>query len=241
MVMERWIKGQEARGNTAATEAGRKLLGIHGDISFPSVATPVEARATTQIPEPASEIPTVSAELYVKTRKALAKKGYTFIVDILPVSIGQLAKDEATNQRVNASENMRAIVPPQMEVAINPKNLRIKNSNSKSTEDQIRMLKEEEKALKVKLPQEIRDIISIRMQTASVLAQVDAKYQKKTGKVLFTNWFGRTDDQTIPGGVVIVGRFDSASRLDVCVWPRGYGVDFVFAVPVVVLPRKLAV
>lgn len=78
------------------------------------------------------------------------------------------------------------------------------------------------------------------MQNASVLAQLDFKYQEETGKVLFTDWFGRTDDQTVSGGVVGVGRFDPTSRLVVCGWPRDRGSSIVFAFHAVVLPQKLA-
>lgn len=214
-----------------------------------SIAVPMSNAAaaaekpTLKTPEASFEIPTVSEEQYVKTHEALAKKGYTFVVAIEPLSIGQLVTGE-TSQRfgyVNPSEHMRAIVPLQMEVAINPKNLRIKNSNSKSTDDQIKMIKDEEESLKGKLPQEIRDLISMHIQNASTLAQLDDKYQKETGKVLFTNWFGRTDDQTVPGDVADVGRGDPTFRLRVSVWHRGNGVDGVFAVPVVVLPRKLVI
>lgn len=190
------------------------------------------------------EIPTVSEEQYLKTREALAKEGYAFVVDILQVSIGQLATDEATSQRfgyVNPSENMRAMVPPRMEVAINLQNLRIKNSNYKSTDAQIKMIKGEEASLKGKLPQEVRNLISMRMQNASVLAQLDDKHERETGKALFTNWFGRTDDQTVPGSVAGVGRRGPTSGLGVGDWYRGGGLGSVFAVPVVVLPRKLAV
>ena len=192
------------------------------------------------------EIPTVAEALYGQTRKALAKEGFTFIAAIEPVSIGQLVTDEATSQYfgyVNTSENMRAIVPPQMEVAINPKNLRNRDSNFKSTDTQIRMIQEEEAALKGKLSQEVRDFISMRIQNASVLAQLDSKYHSKTRKVLFTNWFGRTDDQTrSPGFVASVGRHAPAHHLFVDDWVRGYGGGLlIFAFPVVVLPRKLAV
>ncbi len=185
-------------------------------------------------PERALNIPEVSEAMYMQTREALAKEGYTFVVDILPVSIGQLATDEKTSQRfgyVNSSENMRSIVPPRMEVAINPNNLRIKNSNSKSTDDQIRMLEKEEAVLTAKLPQGIKDIISIRIQNASVLAQLDNQYQKETGKVLFTDWFGRTNDQTVPGYVALVGRDVLTSGLGVDDWSRGSGVSVSLQFP----------
>jgi len=211
------------------------------DIPFPSAAV---EKPVAQTPETPVEIPTVSEELYMKTREALVKEGYTFVVDIESLSIDQLAEDPVISQRfgyVSPSEDMRGIVPPQMEVAINPKNLRIKDSNYKPTDTQKIMINNEETGLKDKLPKDVRSLISMRMQNASVLVQLDDKYQKETGKVLFTDWFGRTDDQTVPGIVAGVGRFDPADRLDVHDWDRGGGDDYVFAVPVVVLPRKLAV
>lgn len=199
---------------------------------------------TTQNPKSVFEIPTVNESWYLKTREALAKEGYTFVIDILPVSIGQLVADEATSQRfgyVNASVSMRAIVPQRMEVAINPNNLRIKKSNNKPTGDQIRILKEEAAALKAKLPSEVRGLVSMRMPNASVLVQLDNKYQEETGEPLFTAWFGRTDDQTVPGRVAGVGRGGPAGRLNVFDWRRDGGTGDVFVVPMVVFPRKLAV
>lgn len=109
----------------------------------------------TLAPEARFKIPRVSEALCSQTRDALAKKGFTFVVAIEPVSIGQLVTDEATSQRfdfVHSSENMRAIVPPQMELAINPKILRIRRSNSKSTNTQIKMIQEREQLLNVDFP-----------------------------------------------------------------------------------------
>ena len=208
-----------------------------------TIKTPVETKNIIGA-QSVFETPTVNEDLYLKTRESLAKEGYTFIVDIEPLSIGQLATGQATRKSfgyVNPSENMRAIAPQQMEVAINPNNLRIPNSNSKSTDTQIGMIQKEETALKGKLSQEVKDLINMRMQNASVLAQLDHKYQEETGEVLFTDWFGRTDDQTIPGNVADVGRLDPTGGLDVVDCRRGRGPGYVFAVPVVVLPRKLAV
>ena len=212
-------------------------------IASPAPTTPVAVEAPAVKISETFEIPTVSKELYLKTREALKKEGYTFVVAIESLSIGHLASDPVISQRfsyVNSSEDMRSIVPQQIEVSINPKKLRIKNSNSKSTDIQIKMIKDEEAALKGKLREGVRDIISMSMPNASVLSQLDSEYQKETGKVLFTDWFGRADDQTVSGFVAVVGRFDPTSRLLVLDWVRA-SLGIVFAVPVVVLPRKLAV
>ncbi len=179
------------------------------------------------------KIPAASKELYVKTREALAKEGYFFIVDILPVSIGKIFG--------YTSENMRATVPPQMEVVINPKKLTIGASSSWPS-DQRSAIEKEEAALKARLPQEIRDLVGMPMQNTSVLMQIDDVYKEYTGKVLFTNWRGRTyDDQTSPGDSGSIGRSDPTSEIWGHDWNRGNEPGHVFAVPVVVLPRKLTV
>lgn len=137
---------------------------------------------------------------------------------------------------------MRANVPPQIEVAINPNNFRIEGSNNLSTGDQFEKIKKQETILKYKLPENVRGIISMIMpEHASILAQLDFEHQKRTEKVLFTDWFGRTDDQTVPGYVAHVGRYDPTYRLGVNDWHRGGRHVYVFAVSVVVLPRKLVI
>ena len=221
----------------AKKEAFSKAAGL------PENPLAVNAKTAVRTPE-TFEIPAVSEELYLQTRKALEKESYTFVVAIKSVSIDQLITDGATSQRfehVYPSENIRGTVSPQMEVAINPKQLRIKGSNSKPTGTQIQMIKDEEARLKGKLPQEVRDFISMCMQGASVLAQLDGEYKKGTGKVLFTDWFGRTNDQAFPDVVASVGRYNSTLGLRVYGSRRGLGDGDIFAVPVVVLPRKLAV
>jgi len=208
----------------------------------PAIADVAPARSLQPV---APEIPTVSEELYTRTREALAREGFSVVIPIKPLSIGQLGIDVATRGRfdyISSSEEIRAIVPSEMEVAINPKHLRVKGSNCQSTDTQIRMIREEEEALKGRLPQDVRDIISMSMPSASVLAQLDIEYRDRTGEPFFTGWFGRTSDQTDRGYVANVGRYNPFHRLlDVCDWDRGRLIDVVFAVPVVVLPRKLAV
>lgn len=192
----------------------------------------------------ALEIPTVSEELYNRTREALAEQGFTHVVTIQPLSMGLLATDEATSNRfdyVNPSENMCSITPPQMEVVFDPKNLKIKNSNSKSTDTQIKMTGEDEAKLKGELPEDVRGLISMPMPNASTLAQADFDYQDKTGKPLYPDFWVRTDDETAPGRVADVGRRAPSDRLPVNGWCRDYSNVYVFAARVVVLPRKLAV
>jgi len=205
-----------------------------------------EAKAPViKISKSAFEIPTVSEEQYTETREALEKLGFNFVVTLNPQSIDQLANAPTTAPLfgyINPSDKMRSNLPPQMEIAIDPNHFRIEGSNNLSTTDQFKKIKEQEVILKEKLPENIRNVISmLRPKHASILAQLDFEHQKRTRRVLFTNWFGRTDDQTVPGFVAIVGRYVPASRLDVFGWNRFYGNILVFAVSTVVLPQKLAV
>lgn len=190
------------------------------------------------------EIPTVTRELYAQAREALAREGFTFLVTIRPVSIGQLAGDRATRDffgYINSSKEMKSNIPPQIEVAIDPNNFKIEGTNNSPTDDQIRKIKEKEALLRGKLPENIRNNITmLNPEHASILAQLDTQHQVRTRMgVLFTNWFGRTDDQKFSGFVACVGREGPARRLRVESWYRTRGYHNVFAVSIAVLPRKL--
>ena len=59
--------------------------------------------------------------------------------------------------------------------------------------------------------------------------------------MLFTNWFGRTDDQTSLRSNARVGRNDQTRKLEIVDWFRDKGHGGTFAVFAVVLPRRLLV
>lgn len=225
-------------------EAARTWTESYPDIPLSSTTARAEKQAI-ETPKSAFEIPTVSKELYEKTREALAKEGFTFVVEIKPASIDQLVTGtkRLLFGYINPAREMRSNISPQIEVAIDPNNFRIEDSNNLSTDDQIEKIKEREAILKGKLPKDVRDVISMLKppKYASILAQLDFEHQTRTGRAFFTNWFGRTDDQVIPGSVAHVGRFGPTSGLLVRDWARGDGRDYVFAVSAVVLPRQLAV
>lgn len=192
------------------------------------------------------EIPTVGEGLYAQTREALAKIGLTFVVAIEPVSIGDLLEDSATKGRfgfVGSFRTMREVVPSQMEVAIDPRNVKIAESNNLSIDVQLRRIEVWRAALKRKLPQKVGDVIKVRMPSASVLAQLDFAYQRRTGKPLLPDYFARAKDPVFDS-VVDVGREDSQDDNRLVIsghgWAYGDGHPSVFAVPVLVLPHKLA-
>lgn len=199
-------------------------------------------------PKHTFEIPTVSEARYEQVCKALAEKGITFVVAINPESIDQLAANEKTKpffdfDHVDSSGEMRSDVPPQMEVAIDPRNFRIEGSASLSPVNQLEEIDDTEAFFKEKFSRNVRGLISMLRPNASILAQLDFKHQKRTGKVLFTDWFGCANNQfSDPDkGVTCVGRKDPTGGLRIGDWNFVDGLDIVYAVSAVVLPRKLAV
>lgn len=196
------------------------------------------------------EIPTVSEELYSRILEALKQAGYKFIVPIRSVSMQDLlAEDELREQRgearrlgyVNDSKRIRATVPPEMEVAINPARFKIEGSNRLSTGEQKIRVKQEQARLRGQVPEDIRHLVKMEMADPSTLSQLEDKYMdKNNGELLLPDWFARTDIQTVRGDVALVGRGGPADRRDVFDWHRDLGHDFVFAASVVVLPRKSA-
>lgn len=190
-------------------------------------------KAPTETPK-SFEIPTVSEEVYKRTIEALAEEGINFRITIEPKSLGQLFEEENSREQgnrfgyINSSTSLRAIVPPQMEVAIDPNNFKIGGSNNLSTANQIKKILERERILKdvlrTKAGDEVANAISIMPMikgSSSVLSQLDFAYQDKEGKLLFPDFHGRTDDQSVSGFVAHVGRAGPAGRLRVRGWGRG--------------------
>lgn len=200
------------------------------------------------VPESLTDgIPAVNKETYKRILEAVEVTGYNFVAPIRPVSVNGLLMEDGQRKSkrlgyVNESEVMRAVVPPEMKIVINPNKFRIKGSNNLSTEEQKKKIQQEETEWKDQLPEDIRPFVSMRMVDPSVLCQLeDAYMDKNEGKLLLPNWFARTDVHSVPGSVADVGRDDPTYRRYVGDWYRGLGRRRVFAVSVVVLPRELAV
>lgn len=195
----------------------------------------------------ADEIPAVSKETYKRILEAVEATGYNFIASIRPVSIDNLLVEDSQREPrrlgyVNDSRVMRTAVSPEMKVAINPNKFRIEGSNNLSTDKQKKEIKEEEARWKSQLPEDIRPFVSMRMVDPSAISQLeDAYMDRNKGKLLLPDWFARTDVQTVPGDVAVVGRGAPTYQRHVADWGRGLGRHFVFAVSVVVFPRELAV
>lgn len=191
------------------------------------------------------EIPTVSEEIYAETRRAVetAIPG-VFITQIRSVSIEDLLTEDLIRvQRrlgyVNDSRTMRATVPPEMEVFINPKAVRIEESNRLSTDKHKTRIAEAQANFRERLPEKVRHFVNMYMVDPSTYSQLEDAWMDAGKGLLFPDFFARTDVETVRGGVAGVGRFGPGYRRRVRGWLRGRGVGLVFAVPVGVLPRKL--
>ncbi len=251
MALERWIQEQIRKRNDFAVRRGRLLQEEFGDVPDAPLVSgqSKEPRAVqTVAAEPISyaiEIPAVNEELYNRTREAVEKTSCNFIAAIRPLSIeGLIAEDTTREQRrigyVNPSRTMRSAVPPEMEVAISPARFRIEGSNRLSTDAQKTIIEEEKVMWMEKLPEDVRSFVKVQMVDPSTLSQLEDAYMDATGKLLLPDFFARTDVQTVRGHVADVGRYAPSDGRDVYDWDRDCGSDDVFAVFVVVLPRKLA-
>lgn len=213
-------------------------------------ARPSESLPSRLKPTPFEiEIPTVSDETYAETRKAVEATG-AFIVSIRSLTMEDLLReDEQRGQRgepkrlgyVNDSKTMRATLPPEMEVFINPNAVRIEGSNNLSTDRQKIKIAEVEARFKDHLPERVRPFVSFHMVDPSTYSQLEDAWMDAGRGLLLPDYFARTDVRNVEGGVARVGRHDPSDQRDVDDWNRVHGDRFVFAVPVGVLPQKLAV
>lgn len=194
----------------------------------------------------AIEIPTVSEEDYIKTRRAVnaAIEG-VFIARIRSVSIEELlAEDEHRESRqrrfnpdwVDSSITMRATIPPKMEVFIDPNAV---GSNHLSTDEQKTEIAKVAARYREKLPEALRGNVDWHMVDPSTMSQVEDAWMVAGNGLLLPNFFVRTDVQTVEGVTAIVGRGVPSDRREIRGWGRDDGYGIVFAVAVGVLPRKL--
>ena len=236
-------KASLAESIIGLTKVWREAFGdfpLPGQVSKESEALPIHLEIA---------IPLVSEEVYRETRRAVEATG-VFITSVRSVSIRDLlAEDELREQRgkprrlgyVNESKRMRATVPLEMEVFIDPNAVRIEGSNNLPTNTQKQMIQDAGERFRDKLPQGVRSNVVFDMMDPSTMSQLEDAWMDAGRGLLLPDYAARTDVQTVPGCVANVGRGDPTYRRVVSGWGRDFGLDHVFAVPVGVLPRKSAV
>lgn len=197
------------------------------------------------------DVPTVSRELFEKTRRVVEATGYTFFTRIRAVSIDDLLAEDAIRRKngekgkfgnvASDVELLRGRIPPEMEVAINPNKVKIEGSNIDPYKDKEKYLspdqiiRKEENMWKTQLPEDIRSLVRMFIPDPSTLAQLDLDYQARTGGPLFREFFAEADLGVFHDQIAAVGRHN----LDITVtgWNDSPDYDKTYVVPVVVLPR----
>lgn len=198
------------------------------------------------------EIPEVSEQIYIETRKAVEATG-AFITTIQSLTMKDLLReDEERGQRgepkrlgyvIDDTRATWAAAPPEMEVFINPKAVRIEDSNGLPTARQKTKIARAERQFKTQLSERVMPFVQFIMADPSTMSQIEDAWMDAGNGLLFPNYLACTEVQTvgdIEGGVAHVGRSDPRDRRVIGYWRRDSGGGNVFAVPVGVLPRQLA-
>ena len=135
---------------------------------------------------------------------------------------------------VSARPQFRDFIIPAMEVAINPTPLALPDSFGKSRPEQILMIDDYSKE---QIETEFPNAKAIMLPAVGyVLA--DKIYKKRTGEVLFRNFFVRALDNTREVDAADVGRYRPNDPFRVRDWSVVGGDKHVGAVPAVVFLRK---
>ena len=159
----------------------------------------------------------------------LEERGFVFLS--LRKSIKTLRKEGAkfwTDARERCATLERRL-PTYREVAINPNQIILQDSNSKTLDEQMRMVDEHSQ----QIGQEARGVKAV-MGHSSDWAAVYNAYLKKTGKYLFGNQQGIMYTRTltqVPRSKhegLIVGNSNSAVGLGIYYWDQNEGRDSIY-------------
>lgn len=219
------------------------------DISSPFGATPIK-KQTLKTPEAqlglrqrTYELLSTVREPSAEERESLARKGFIFLsieaktlAQVVSEHPGHFWKDELQYVNGLPHPDLRTYTPKAMEVAFNPNQLYVPDSFNKTQAVQLNMTEEYSQT---NLEKELPGAKAL-MLPATVGAQADIAYFKKTGKVLFRDRFARALDQTAGSNAANVGRGHPDFRLIVDGWgaDSGLGRGGVGAPLAVVFIRK---
>ena len=94
---------------------------------------------------------------------------------------------------------MRATLPPEMEVFINPNAVRVEGSNNLSTNEQKIKIAEEAAKFKEQLPEGVRAFVGLYMVDPSTYSQLEDAWMDAGNGLLLPNYFARTDIRIVGG------------------------------------------
>ncbi len=206
------------------------------------------------------QMPEVDETTYSRFKGELERQGYTFFVQIRPISVPELLKED--DQRaalgkerifevnrvdplvdpVDLSGEMKTSIPPEIEIAISPGRAKILEGHGLHADAQKKIIEEDErKRLADNMPEVLQGLVSVRMPTASEIVQVYMAYKEKYGVSLFEGWFARAADKLSPEkGLARVGQYPTDKGMRVRGPDRKKGVNDVYPFAVVVMPTKAA-
>lgn len=182
--------------------------------------------------QPKPESLVVARSFHPDQLVGLAEIEFTFSMDVLPVSVGQLWEDKATKPPfgfVNPSQKMRDVVPVARAAAVNYRRFFISGGESLSFVDQQQKLEDYIRIISKKVNEGTLDGVSFEIDHASVYVQLDFESQRRpNGKKLIVGGFARTIDETfvdptLGPRLAAVGRLFRGNRLYVNDWPRNGG------------------
>ena len=219
MALERFIKELRGTGN-------------EGDRAFADMVKAYRKQRGGDIPlkEKAGDVVRFSAE----QRKGLERKGY-FVYSLTGQTIATLRDAGhpfwSTWHQGEAIEQVRSMLA---EIAVNPRNLFLPDSNRKTLDEQLAMVEKFGR----KIAGEVKGVTAILGSAADytelAFAHLNQKEQRLFGKD-FDYDYTRTTTPTGASGVAVVGRFfyDDVGLL-VHFLPRGACHSYVWAAPLVV-------
>lgn len=228
MSMNEWAIGQVKSGNLEAAEAGRRLAKKYGEIPLPHQSAHPQSHELS---------PITVARFTPEAREGLTNEGFV-IYELTGRSIKTLRDDESRPFCSTWHKNhpkLEATSSRLSEVAFDPAQLLLPNSNKKTLEQQELMVREFSKGLAKKA--KIDDVEAIIGEMSDYTDLVFAHFEA-TGVCLFGKDCGynyaRTITPTVESFVALVGYFRAVDGLDVRSWHRDNGFDHVFASPLVV-------
>ena len=217
MSMERWEMEMRRRGNVAGAEAARVLREQYGDVSLGE-----------------NELETGVSRFSSEQRKELERQGRV-IVELTGQSIKRLKEQgrKFWSSWHDEYPDFESRTSRLSEVAINPSELFLPESNRKTLQEQEKMIADFSK----KLSGKVGGVMAI-MGEAADYVDLAFTYFDRTGEYLFGekyNYdFARTKTPSVGSNIASVGHFSRDGGLRVFDWDRVDGDDFAWAVPLVV-------
>lgn len=229
MVLEYWAQKQQKHGNEGAAKKARELLKEYGDVPLPPTLT-------LQSKEQQEEVLRFSQE----ARQGLEKEGY-LIYKLGGQSIRSLKEQ---GKRFDSTwhrdfPHFEALTSRVSEVAINPNQLFLPNSNRKTFKQQEEIVK----GLFEELSRRIPSVEAIIGEVPDYLELAFNHLRETSGRLFGEEYkygYTRTKTPTEASLMAGVGNFDARLGLDIKRWGRDNGAANDLWITALVVPARAA-